>query len=298
MSVLVFGSINLDLVFTVPRLPGPGETVLGPAMRLEPGGKGANQAVAAALDGATVALAGAVGSDALAALALAGVRAAGVDLSRVATLEAATGCAAIAVDPEGRNQIVVSAGANLAARSSQIADSDLSGATVVVLQGECDPAETAALACRARRAGARVVLNLAPFGPMPREALAAATLLVVNEAEAAGLAGALGTVPEATALAASVGTAVVVTLGERGAVLADGQEVYAVPAFAVSVVDTAAAGDALVGVLAAGLDRGLSVRDALRRAVAAASLACTRPGTQASLPTALQTDALLSTARG
>ncbi|MFQ3623648.1 MAG: PfkB family carbohydrate kinase, partial [Acetobacteraceae bacterium] len=172
MTVLVFGSINLDLVFAVPRLPAAGETVLGPTLRLEPGGKGANQAVAAARDGATVALAGAVGRDPFAAPALAGLRAAGVDLSRVTALEAATGCAAIAVDPAGRNQILVAAGANLAARAAQVADRDLTAATVVVLQGECDPGETAALACRARRAGARIVLNLAPFGPMPREALA------------------------------------------------------------------------------------------------------------------------------
>src|SRR5690242_10810211 len=120
--IVVFGSINLDLIFPLPHLPQPGETVLGPATRIEPGGKGANQAVAAARDGAAVAMVGAVGRDALADDALVLLRAAGVDLSRVARTDASTGCAAIAVDPAGANAIMVGSGANLLVRADQVED--------------------------------------------------------------------------------------------------------------------------------------------------------------------------------
>ena len=134
MPVLVFGSVNADLVFAVPELPAPGRTVLGDAYRAHPGGKGANQAAAAARDGARTALAGAVGRDALADVALSASRAAGVDLSRVAATGASTGCAAICVDPAGRNQIAVAAGANALARAAQVEDAALGPDVVVVMQ--------------------------------------------------------------------------------------------------------------------------------------------------------------------
>lgn len=294
MTVIVFGSINLDLVFPVSRLPAPGETVVGPLVRFEPGGKGANQAVAAARDGARVALAGAVGRDPFAEPALSGLRAAGVDLSRLAVVDAATGCAAIGVDAEGRNQILVAAGANSAARASQVADRDLGAGTVLLMQGECDVGETAALAQRACDRGARVVLNLAPFVALPRETLAAASVLVVNETEAAALAAHLGLAAEARRIASALGTAVVVTLGAEGAMLVDAGTEVRVPALPVPVVDTTGAGDALCGVLGAGLARGLALPAALRRAVVAASLACTRPGAQSGLPDGPEIDAALA----
>ena len=130
--IVVFGSINLDLIFPVPHIPSPGETVLGPTTRIEPGGKGANQAVAAARDGAHVIMAGAVGRDALSRDALALLRDAKVDLTRVIETDASTGCAAIAVDPAGNNAIVVGSGANRLARASQVEDELLTPATTLV----------------------------------------------------------------------------------------------------------------------------------------------------------------------
>jgi ribokinase len=186
MSVLVFGSANADLIFRVPRLPTPGETVLGPGWRAMAGGKGANQAVAAARDGAPVSFAGAVGRDAMAAIATAGLRDAGVDLSLLVESDAPTGCAAICVDPSGRNQIAVASGANLSVRADQVPDGALRGATLL-LQMEVPRAETEALIARARALGARLLLNLAPAAEIAQAALGALDLLIVNEGEAAWL---------------------------------------------------------------------------------------------------------------
>jgi len=294
MTVLVFGSINIDLIFPLPHLPSVGETVLGTTLRMEPGGKGANQAVAAARDGARVALAGAVGRDAFADPALALLRDAGVDLSRVATLDGSTGCAAIGVDPAGRNQIMVAPGVNLAVSAEQVEDAALGSGTVLVVQRETDAGETAHLLLRAAARGARAVVNLAPFDEIAPDALATAAVIVVNAAEARALAASLGCADDAAALARRLGTRVLRTLGERGAELSDGSSTYHQPAFLVRAVDTTAAGDAFVGVLSAALDRGLELEAAMRRAAAAAALACTRPGTQASLPGAAETDALLA----
>ena len=261
--ITVFGSINLDLIFALDRLPAPGETVLGPGTRIEPGGKGANQAVAAALDGAAVCMAGALGADALAEGALAGLVAAGVDLSRVARVAAATGCAAICTDPAGRNQIAVGSGANALARADQVEDALLGPGHMVLLQMEVDAGETAALVRRGR--GARFVLNLAPALPLPLEVLRAVDVLVVNEHEAAWLAATLGVDPTATGLAGALGGVVVRTLGGAGAEYA-GDGAGHVAAHAVPVLDTTAAGDCFTGVMAAGLDRGASLRAALERA--------------------------------
>jgi ribokinase len=294
--IVVFGSINLDLIFALPAIPRAGETLLGPQVRIEPGGKGANQGVAAARDGAAVVLAGAVGRDALADDALALLRDAGVDLTRVVRSDAATGCAAITVDPAGRNAIAVGSGANLCARAAQIEDALLTPATTLVLQMECDPAETAGLIRRARLAGCRILLNLAPAAPLPPDALRLVDLLVANETEAAWLAGVLGTAAEAPALAAALGTGVVRTLGEAGAELAGAGATLSIPAHRVTAVDTTAAGDCFMGVLAAALDRGQAPGDALRRAATAAALACTRHGSQGSLPMAADTDAAMGAA--
>lgn len=290
--VIVFGSINLDLIFPLDRLPGPGETLLGPAARVEPGGKGANQAVAAARDGARVLMAGAVGRDALAEGALAGLVAAGVDLRRVARVDAVTGCAAVCTDAQGRNQIAVGAGANLLARGDQVEDAALDAGATLLVQMETDPAETAALIRRARARGARVVLNLAPARPLDADALRAVNLLVVNESEAAWLAGRFGAEATAVGLRAASGVGVVRTLGADGAEYAtDGEGEGRVPAHRVRVVDSTAAGDCFTGVMAAALDRGTPLRDALLRASAAAGLCCTRAGSQGSVPDAAETDA-------
>ena len=289
--IVVFGSINLDLIFPLPRIPVSGETVLTPTIRVEPGGKGANQAVAAARDGAQVIMAGAVGRDALAAGALALLRTTRVDLSRVIETDAATGCAAIAVDPTGNNAIAVGSGANLLARAAQVEDAVLTPATTLVLQMEVPAGETEALIARARARGARVILNLAPAHVLPEACLRLLDMLVVNETEAQTLAVEFGCEPTAPALCETLSIAVVRTLGAAGLEAAIQADTMHLPARKIDAVDTTAAGDCFVGVLAAALDRGLPPADAFRRATAAAALCCTKAGSQSSLPTASEIDA-------
>jgi ribokinase len=293
MTVLVFGSANADLVFAVPQLPSPGVTVLGEGVRSFPGGKGANQAVAAARDGAAVVFAGCVGRDAFADVATAALRETGVDLSRLAVVDAPTGCASICVDPAGRNQIAVAPGANMAARAAQVEDAALHPGVVVLLQMEVPADEVAALIARAKARGALVVLNLAPPGAIAVGALRALDLLVVNEHEAAVLAARLGCAGTAAGLRGALGVDVAVTLGEAGVQAATASGPIAMPAFPVTPVDTTGAGDCWCGVLCAALDRGLGLEAAMRRASAAAAIACTRPGAAASMPMAAETDALV-----
>ena len=288
--IVVFGSINLDLIFPLPHIPRSGETVLGPSVRIEPGGKGANQAVAAARDNARVVMAGAVGRDALAEGALALLRDAGVDLSRVIAAEASTGCAAISVDPLGNNAIAVGSGANLMAREAQIEDALLGPATTLLVQMEVPASETAALIRRARARGARIILNLAPAAALPPDALRAVDLLLVNETEGDWLADHLGVRGGGAALRAALGTSVVRTLGGEGLEAATAERTWRVPARAITPVDTTAAGDCFAGVLAAALDRGTGLDRALHRATAAAALCCTRAGSQSSLPSAAAID--------
>ncbi len=298
MSVLVFGSANADLVFAVTDLPAPGVTVMGQGVRALPGGKGANQAVAAARDGASVAFVGCIGRDAFAAVATAALRDAGVDLARLAEVEAPTGCASICVDAAGRNQIAVAPGANLSARAAQVEDAALHPGVTLLLQMEVPPAEVAALVHRAKDRGARVVLNLAPPGELDLAALRRLDLLVVNEHEAAVLAARLGCAPDAAALRGALadgagGPDLAVTLGEAGASAATAAGTLRVAAFGVTPVDTTGAGDCWCGVLCAALDRGATLEAAMRRAAAAAAIACTRPGAASAMPMAAETEAML-----
>ena len=293
--IVCFGSINLDLIFPLPHLPVAGQTVLGPSMQIEPGGKGANQAVAAARDGTKVIFAGAVGRDALAEDAVELLRDSGVDISRVPRVKgAATGCAAICVDPQGRNLIAVASGANQMARQDQVEDALLTPRTTVLLQGETRAEEAEALIRRARAAGCRIILNLAPPLAIAVDALRALDVLVVNEDEAAWLAGHLGLAGGTAVLHAALGIDVVQTLGGDGAEAVTSAGTFRVPVRPVTVVDTTGAGDCFTGVLAAALDRGMPLVTALTRAGAAAGLACTRRGTQGSMPTAAATDAALA----
>ncbi len=292
--IVVFGSINLDLIFALDHLPGAGETVLGPATRIEPGGKGANQAVAAARDGVTALMAGCVGRDALADGALATLREAGVDLSRVARGDLATGCAAICTDPAGRNQIAVGSGANMLARADQVEDAILTADTTLLLQMETDAQETAALIFRARARGCRIILNLAPARPLDADALRAVDLLIVNETEAVWLAGQHGMAADAAGLHAGLGMGVVRTLGGRGAEWSARDGAGHLAAHPIKVVDTTAAGDCFTGVLAASLDRGVDLASAMAHANVAAGLCCSRAGSQNSLPTGQETEAASS----
>jgi ribokinase len=287
--LLVFGSINVDLVFRVAALPGAGETVLGDSYVTVPGGKGANQAVAAARSGAKVRMVGRVGRDGFAAVALGGLRGAGVDTTGVAVDEAPTGCAVIGVDARGENQIMVASGANAHVAADQVDDALLGPQTTLALQMEVPAAETAALIARARRRGARIVLNLAPALPLPDEALRAVDVLVVNGGEARSLAKANGLAATegaglAGVLAQALGMTVVMTLGKEGAAAAGRDGTWQVGALPIQAIDTTGAGDAFSGVLAASLDTGLRVDAALHRASVAAGLACLSLGAQTSLP--------------
>ena len=286
--ILVFGSINIDLLVPVPHLPAPGETVLGGDYAIAPGGKGANQALAARRAGAEVVMAGAVGRDAFADIALSLLRRDGVDVSLVATSERPTGCAAITVDPAGENLIAVASCANLGAAAAQVPDRLLGPRTVLVLQREVPVAENAALIRRARARGARIVLSLAPAGPIAPARLKDIDILIANEGEAATLGG------DAAAVARQLRSGLVVTRGAAGAValLADGRQIN-VPALAIDPVDTTGAGDTLAGVLAAGLDQGLELDLALRRASVAAGLACLAIGAQRAMPDSAAIDAAI-----
>ncbi len=286
--IIVFGSVNLDLVARVVRLPAPGETIAGTAFEMLPGGKGANQALAARRAGAEVAMAGAVGDDPFAGKALGGLVAASVDLAWVRRVAAPTGVALIHVDDAGQNAITVIPGANAMAKGATVPDAALGPGATLLLQLEVPIAEVGAIAARAMQHGARVVLNAAPAASLPDSLLATSDVLIVNAIEAASLADALALprAPEAFAVAARrrFGASVIVTLGPRGVIAATDQALLFAAAPAVDVVDTTGAGDAFAGALAAALDRGADWASAVSEGVAAGSLACTARGAQPSLP--------------
>ncbi len=288
--ITVFGSINVDMVTRVKRIPKPGETVHGSDYSLIPGGKGANQALAACRAGAAVRMVGAVGNDAFAETALRELEAGGIDLTAVTHRIGTTGVAIITVDEGGENTIALSPGANAHADAATIPDGAFGSGDTLLLQMEVPLAQNYAAAAQARAAGARVILSLAPYEALSPDELAAFDMLIVNEHEAADLAKHLavsGGTPEetVTAVAAKLGRTVIATLGPDGAVAADGKEVIRVPALQVTPVDTTGAGDTFCGVLAAWLDEGASFRTALARAAVAGSLATTKEGAQPSFPT-------------
>jgi ribokinase len=292
--ILDFGTINIDIVTPVPTLPRPGETVLGESYRILPGGKGANQALAAARDGAQVRLAGAVGDDAFAGAALALLREGGVDFSLVRTVSLPTGCATIAVAAgTGENLIAVASGANGAVTADFVPDDALGPGVTLVLQMEVPTAETERLIARAKAVRTRIVLNLAPARLIARDALRQVDILVVNEGELATLAA------DEAALARELGVTVVVTRGAQGAsaALPDGTHNVS-PALPITPIDTTGAGDTFTGVLAAALDAGLPLDAALRRAGVAAGLACLAPGAQPGMPDRARTDAAIGGAAG
>ncbi|MFI5398122.1 MAG: ribokinase [Candidatus Binatia bacterium] len=302
-QILVIGSLNVDLVMHAPRLPQPGETVTGAWLQIAAGGKGANQAVAAARLGAAVSMIGRIGADASGQLVRSELTQAGVNVEHVRVdPEAATGTAQIVVDATGQNAIVVASGANARLEVADVvhAGSAWSRAAAVVLQLEVPLATVAAAVAMARARSVPVLLNAAPAHPLPNDLLHALDWLIVNEVEAEQLVSGVGARAAvrspADAFAAAValrqeGQHVVVTLGAAGAVLAGARAPLHVPAPRIDVVDTTAAGDALVGALAAALLHGLNAEDALRAAVLAGSLACTRSGAIPSLPTVAEVQA-------
>lgn len=298
--IVVFGSINADLIMAVNSLPRAGETVLCPSYQVAPGGKGANQAAAAARAGAEVAMFGQVGADGFGDLVVQALADAGVDTGGVLRARAPTACAAIGVDRDGENQIIVASGANLQARADQVPDALLGPETTLVLQLEVPIEEIAALTSRARRRGARIILNAAPAGPAPDAVLAGVDILVVNEIEAEALCQGIGGQgtggPEAAAksLAEALGVICAVTLGGEGARAFGPEGAWSVDALPITPVDTTGAGDAFVGVLAASLDCGRRFEQALHRASVGAGLACLAEGAQAALPDGAAIEARLS----
>lgn len=290
--VLVVGSINVDLTLRTARIPLSGETVHGRGPEVYPGGKGANQAVAAARLGARVALAGAVGDDPYAETALRELRRSGVGLDLVATHPGPCGMAFITVDDEANNVIVVTPGANATVTADRVDGfaSAVEAADLVVLQGEI-PVDGIVRVIELARG--RIVLNLAPVVDLPAAALLAADPLVVNEYEAR-LATELITgqlpgaeVDDATVAAGLFAAGVrslIMTRGEQGALVVDGSGLTAVPSPRVEAVDTTGAGDAFVGGLTAALAGGATLDDAARFAVRVGAFACTRSGAQPSYP--------------
>ncbi len=300
-SVCVVGSFMMDLVLRAPRRPSPGETVLGTSFQTFLGGKGFNQAIAAVRAGSRTALVGRVGRDQFGDEFLACLRREGVDASYVAVDdEEGTGVAVPLIDDAGENSIVAVPRANFRVSVDDVdAAGDLiTSATVVLLQLEL-PADTVAAAARAaREAGVTVILNPAPAVAAVEAFAGLVDLVVANRAEAAQLTGLpAGTEPERAArtLAEGVGADVIVTLGDAGAVIVDGQGVSPIPAYDVPVVDSVGAGDAFCGVLAAGLARGAPLRTAATSASAAGALAVMKAGAEPSMPTAREVAALLAT---
>jgi ribokinase len=283
--LVVFGSLNADLLFQVEALPRPGETVLCSGYRLAAGGKGANQAAAAAKAGAAVRMVGHVGADSFGQFLREVLAAAGVDGAGIATSDEATGIAVIGVDRAAENQIMVASGANLDSHDGQIDDAELGPGVTALCQNEIRPEATFALLERAKARGARTILNLAPAGDVPGRVLDALDLLVVNQIEAASAAGGRGDLAVlARELAVRHGLTCVITLGGEGTLAIAPNGGWRIKALRVEPVDTTGAGDAFTGVLAAALDQGLGLPEALRRASVAAGLACTRVGAQTSQP--------------
>lgn len=288
--VIVFGSINIDIAVSLARLPERGETVLGHGCVISPGGKGANQAHAARRGGAAVAMVGRVGADAFAAPALARLRAEGVDLERVEESDEPTGCATIWVEEgTGASTIAVASGANMRVAHAQVSEELLDGGPVLLLQHEVPLDENWRLVERAARRGCRILLNAAPAFPVPEDVLAAVDVLIVNEIEIAQVASHAGGGDESPDrlpewLARRFGLTVAATYGSEGTLCHTGYEAIRTPALCIEPVDTTGAGDTFCGVLAAALDAGHPLRDAIRYATAAGSLACTRAGAQSSQP--------------
>ena len=282
MNITVVGSINLDFVASAPSLPAPGETVTGATLMQHPGGKGANQALAAEKLGAEVALIGRVGNDGMADVALSLMEDFGVDLAGVEVdIAAPTGVALIAVDPSGENQIVVAAGANHMVTPEQL-PARIEGPLIVQLELPIETVEAAV-----GRAVGFVCANLAPAAPVSEALLRRADLIVVNELEAAFYGDLLH----------HGGGRVVITQGARGAEMYHRgvKMAWATPP-TITAVDATGAGDAFVGAITVALLEGMDPADALRFACAAGAVAATRAGAQPSLPTRDEVEALLAEA--
>ena len=292
-KVVVIGSLNMDLVTRAPRLPRGGETLIGKSFATVSGGKGANQAVAAARLGAQVSMVGCVGSDAYGEALRGALLAERIDCQAVSTVEDSSGVALIVVDDNSQNAIVIVAGANGALTPEVIDrfDSVLQTADVIICQLEVPDATVGHALKRGRELGKTVILNPAPASrPLPADWYAAIDYLIPNESEATALSGlpvdSLNTAEAAATQLIAMGAGkVIITLGAQGSLFADGTRFEHFPAPKVKAVDTTAAGDTFVGGFAAALAAGKSEAEAIRFGQVAAALSVTRAGAQPSIPT-------------
>jgi ribokinase len=302
-KIIVVGSLNADLVQPVDRLPRPGETILGADLRVVPGGKGANQAVAAGLLGGGASMVGAVGRDQFGELLLESLALANVDSAGVERIVGASGTACILVLPEGENLIVVSPGANgkLTAEAVQgrLSDAALKG-SILLCQLEVPLATVSATLLRARQAGAITILDPAPAQTLSAETLANVDFLTPNQTEAALLLDIEDTIrtfddaEQAARALLKLGPAnVIIKLGALGCLMANVEGCSRIPGFRVDVVDTTAAGDTFNGAFAVALAEGRQILEAARFANAAGALSVTKFGAQSSIPTRAQVDAFL-----
>ncbi|TSA82454.1 ribokinase [Deinococcus detaillensis] len=295
MSVLVVGSANTDILVRVRRAPLPGETVLGGDAEVQAGGKGANQAVAAARAGAATAFCGAVGDDTFASVPREALGSAGVDLQHLRELKVPSGIALITISDDGENSITVASGANARLSPGDL-PADFSSFTHLLMQQEIPPQTVLAAAQKAKQSGVQVLLNAAPSRELSADLWPLLDYLIVNEHELAQLAGKAEGQEESAArslLEHGVG-AVIVTLGGRGSLAIMPTSVLKQAAHKVEVVDTTGAGDTFCGVLTAWLSGGSALPEAMKAAGVAGALACTKLGAQAAMPTRSKIKAALA----
>ena len=283
----VLGSINIDYAVSVRELPAAGETVNGSNLLLTPGGKGANQALAARRAGAEVKMTGAIGSDNVATTAVSLLRTGGVDLAGVKTVTGPTGCAFVFVDENSENQIVIIAGANGEVSAAHGQAMQISENDVLLLQLECPITAVKAAAENARKSKAKIVANLAPYQKIEDATFNVIDYLILNETEAGQLSKDLKLkTDKVDEIASRTGCAVIKTLGAKGIEAIDEQsKQFTLPGISVDAIDTVGAGDTFAGFLGTMLDKGNSLQNACKVANAAAALACTKAGAQAAIPT-------------
>ncbi|MGJ7508243.1 ribokinase [Variovorax sp. GT1P44] len=290
-EIVVFGSLNMDLVVRVPRVPSAGETLQAHSFMSNPGGKGANQAVACARQGASVAMIGRVGDDAFGLSLKASLAADGVEVGHVATAAGSTGVALIMVDDSAQNRIALIPGANglVGADDTQRLEQDLATARLLLLQLEVPMQAVVDAAALAHPRGCTVVMNPAPAEPLPDALWKLVDILVLNETEAAMLCGiavhdAAGAARAANALRLLGPAHVILTMGSEGVMACDAGGCRHFNALKVKAIDTTAAGDTFIGALCAALARGESIDDGIALGIQAAAVCVTRAGAQASIP--------------
>jgi ribokinase len=298
-DILVVGSLNADLVVKSPRFPQPGETISGEDLQIIPGGKGANQAVAAARQGVKTAMLGRVGSDSFAPFLVDNLNANQVDTSHVIVDSSATGTAIIVVDSNGQNSIVLSPGANGNVSPADVDSASFSNSELLLLQLEIPTPTVLHAAQQARANGLTVILNPAPAKSLPAELISTVDILIPNESELSLLTSLpVNDVASAEKAAKEIlkqgVKTVIVTLGSKGALLVTDTQVTQVDTYKVNVVDTTAAGDAFIGGFASAMLSGKALEDSVRYGCACGALATTKFGAQPSLPTKAEVEKFIA----